>query len=87
MPISSTVGIAARELLRHGPAYVLYALMDSDSVAGAYRFDIVPGAPHVMDIDAAMFIAFRGGRIARIEEYLDMKCLDVLVGAVAAHGS
>jgi glucans biosynthesis protein len=34
---------------------VLYALLDSDSVTGAYRFDIVPGSPHVMDIDAAIY--------------------------------
>jgi glucans biosynthesis protein len=34
---------------------VLYALMDSESATGAYRFDIVPGAPHIMDIDAAIY--------------------------------
>jgi periplasmic glucans biosynthesis protein len=34
---------------------VLYALMDSESVTGAYRFDIFPGAPHIMDIDSAVY--------------------------------
>jgi periplasmic glucans biosynthesis protein len=34
---------------------VLYALMDSESATGAYRFDIVPGTPHVMDVDAAIY--------------------------------
>ncbi len=34
---------------------VLYALLDSESASGAYRFDITPGAPHVMDIDAAIY--------------------------------
>lgn len=33
----------------------VYALMDSPSVAGAYRFDIAPGATLVMDIDAAVY--------------------------------
>ncbi len=33
----------------------LYALMDSPSVTGAYRFQITPGAPQVMDIDAAVY--------------------------------
>ena len=37
-----------------------------------------------MDLDAAMVIEFRDGRISRIEEYLDMKALDVLMGAVTA---
>lgn len=33
----------------------VYALMDSPSVAGAYRFEIVPGGTLVMDIDAALY--------------------------------
>jgi len=33
----------------------VYALMDSPSIAGAYRFDIYPGATLVMDVDAALY--------------------------------
>lgn len=33
----------------------VYALLDSPSVAGAYRFDIVPGATLTMDVDAALY--------------------------------
>ncbi|WP_066341176.1 glucan biosynthesis protein [Azohydromonas lata] len=33
----------------------VYALMDSPSVAGAYRFDIRPGNTLVMDVDAALY--------------------------------
>jgi glucans biosynthesis protein len=33
----------------------LYALMDSPSIAGALRFQIAPGATHVMDIDSALY--------------------------------
>ncbi|HZP92466.1 MAG TPA: glucan biosynthesis protein D [Burkholderiales bacterium] len=33
----------------------VYALMDSPSVAGAYRFDIYPGATQVMEVDAALY--------------------------------
>jgi glucans biosynthesis protein len=33
----------------------VYALMDSPSIAGAYRFDITPGATLVMDVDAALY--------------------------------
>jgi glucans biosynthesis protein len=33
----------------------VYALMDSPSVAGAYRFDIAPAATLVMDVDAALY--------------------------------
>jgi glucans biosynthesis protein len=33
----------------------VYALLNSPSVAGAYRFDIVPGATLVMDVDAALY--------------------------------
>jgi periplasmic glucans biosynthesis protein len=33
----------------------VYALMDSPSLAGAYRFDISPAAMLVMDVDAALY--------------------------------
>jgi glucans biosynthesis protein len=33
----------------------LYALLESPSVTGAYRFDITPGEPLTMDIDAALY--------------------------------
>jgi periplasmic glucans biosynthesis protein len=33
----------------------VYALLDSPSVAGAYRFDIAPGGTLVMDVDAALY--------------------------------
>jgi periplasmic glucans biosynthesis protein len=33
----------------------IYALLDSPSIAGAYRFDIVPGATLTMDVDAALY--------------------------------
>jgi len=34
---------------------VVYALLDSPSVAGAYRFEIRPGATQMMDVDAALY--------------------------------
>ncbi|WP_281784556.1 glucan biosynthesis protein [Sinimarinibacterium flocculans] len=34
---------------------VVYALLDSPSVAGAYRFGIVPGENLTMDVDAALY--------------------------------
>jgi glucans biosynthesis protein len=34
---------------------VVYALLDSPSVSGAYRFAITPGDTQVMDIDAALY--------------------------------
>ena len=34
---------------------VVHALMDSPSVTGAYRFDITPGTPCVMDVEATLF--------------------------------
>lgn len=34
---------------------VLYALLDSISVAGAYRFEITPGTPQTMEVDAALY--------------------------------
>jgi glucans biosynthesis protein len=33
----------------------VYALMDSPSIAGAYRFEIVPGATLMIDVDAALY--------------------------------
>jgi glucans biosynthesis protein len=33
----------------------VYALLDSPSIAGAYRFDIAPGAILVIDVDAALY--------------------------------
>ncbi len=36
-------------------AIVVHALLDSRSVAGAYRFAIYPGAPTVVDVDATLF--------------------------------
>jgi glucans biosynthesis protein len=33
----------------------VYALMDSPSIAGAYRFEIAPGAKLTMDVDAALY--------------------------------
>jgi len=33
----------------------VYALLDSPSVAGAYRFEIRPGATQTMDVDAALY--------------------------------
>ena len=39
----------------------VYALMDSPSLAGAYRFIITPGSPTVMDVKCALF-ARKGGR-------------------------
>jgi glucans biosynthesis protein len=33
----------------------VYALMDSPSIAGAYRFDIAPAATLVMEVDAALY--------------------------------
>ncbi|MEO8409206.1 MAG: glucan biosynthesis protein D [Propionivibrio sp.] len=33
----------------------IYALLDSPSVAGAYRFNIVPGASLLMEVDAALY--------------------------------
>jgi len=33
----------------------VYALLDSPSITGAYRFDILPGATLTMDVDAALY--------------------------------
>ncbi len=35
--------------------FTIYALLDSPSVAGAYRIQIAPGEPLTMDIDAAIY--------------------------------
>jgi glucans biosynthesis protein len=40
---------------RDAKKLTVYALMDSPSIAGAYRFDITPGATLIMDIDAALY--------------------------------
>jgi glucans biosynthesis protein len=42
---------------------VLYALLDSPSVAGAYRFEIQPAATLVMDVDAALYARKRIRRL------------------------
>ncbi|WP_058834182.1 glucan biosynthesis protein [Luteimonas abyssi] len=34
---------------------IVYALLDSPSVAGAYRFAITPGEPLIMDVDCALY--------------------------------
>lgn len=34
---------------------VVYALLDSPSIAGAYRFGLTPGEPFVMRVDAALY--------------------------------
>lgn len=34
---------------------ILYALLDSPSAAGAYRFQLAPGIMHVMEVDAAIY--------------------------------
>ncbi|MGR3512712.1 MAG: glucan biosynthesis protein [Paracoccaceae bacterium] len=36
-------------------AFILHALLDSPSCTGAYRFEITPGAPLVMDVTATIF--------------------------------
>ena len=40
---------------RDAGKFTVYALLDSPSIAGAYRFDITPGATLVMDVDAALY--------------------------------
>ena len=35
--------------------FVLHALLDSESCCGAYRFEITPGAPLVMDVTTTLF--------------------------------
>lgn len=41
--------------IKDGDTIVLHALLDSPSVAGAYRFTIRPGLPTVMDVEADIF--------------------------------
>jgi glucans biosynthesis protein len=41
----------------------LYALLESESAAGAYRFVITPGAPQVMDVDVAVYPRKQIGRL------------------------
>jgi glucans biosynthesis protein len=40
---------------RNAGTLTVYALLDSPSIAGAYRFDIRPGSTLVMDVDAALY--------------------------------
>lgn len=40
---------------RQSSSITVYALLDSPSIAGAYRFVITPGDTQVMDIDAALY--------------------------------
>nr|WP_321397173.1 glucan biosynthesis protein G [uncultured Desulfobacter sp.] len=40
---------------KHQKAIVVHALLDSKSVAGAYRFGIYPGAPTRMDVNVILF--------------------------------
>ncbi|MPZ75469.1 MAG: glucan biosynthesis protein D [Deltaproteobacteria bacterium] len=40
---------------KHSSRLSVYALMDSPSATGAYRFDIMPGATLTMDVDAAVY--------------------------------
>lgn len=45
-------------LVKPGPTdtrMVLYALLDSPSITGAYRFEIMPGAPTEMAVEARLF--------------------------------
>jgi periplasmic glucans biosynthesis protein len=39
----------------HGGTAVVYALLESESITGAYRFAITPGASMLMDVDAALY--------------------------------
>lgn len=41
----------------------LHALLDSPSVAGAYRFEIAPGAPTVTDVHAVLFFRRAAGKL------------------------
>jgi glucans biosynthesis protein len=40
---------------REGDAVTVVALLDSPSVAGAYRFDVLPGSPTVVGVEARLF--------------------------------
>src|SRR5439155_27121248 len=48
---------------QHSGRVSIYALLDSASIAGAYRFDIAPGPTLVMDIDAALYPRRTIGRL------------------------
>ena len=39
----------------HAETMTVFALMESPSVAGAYRFILKPGSTFVMDVDAAIY--------------------------------
>jgi periplasmic glucans biosynthesis protein len=38
-----------------GPQLVIYALLDSVSVVGAYRFNVFPGSPTAIDVQATLY--------------------------------
>ena len=40
---------------KHHQSIVVHALLDSESVTGAYRFGIYPGSPTRMDVDVVLF--------------------------------
>ena len=40
---------------REDDRLLLFALLDGPSVTGAYRFDLVPGDPTIMEVDARLF--------------------------------
>lgn len=40
---------------RHSHTIVVYALMDSPSITGAYRFAITPGEPLITEVDSALY--------------------------------
>lgn len=63
---------------------VLRRHVTEDTVFQTHVLHVVLPDGATCDLDAAMVIAFQAGQISRIEEYLDMKSLDVLVGAVTA---
>ena len=52
IPDFTRSGSSARGRLHN---LVVYALLDSPSVAGAYRFEIMPGDRSSMDVDAALY--------------------------------
>jgi periplasmic glucans biosynthesis protein len=39
----------------NGSRLTIYALLDSPSITGAYRFDVMPGPTTIMDVDAALY--------------------------------
>jgi hypothetical protein len=58
----------------------VYALMDSPSLAGAYRFVITPGAPTVMDVKCALF-----ARKETLERELERRRQEYEALAIALH--